>query len=98
MTYKTKVNYRIFEGEVIALFPYEIEDLAGNCTSYALIGQHSAASYDYVVKNSRAATPEEYKDLHEELTEIGYDLTIIKKRRFKTYLRQYEKHCMLYVG
>ena len=28
-------------------------------------------------------TPEEYKDLQEELTQIGYDLQIIKRNRYE---------------
>ena len=76
---KTKVIFKILEGEVIALFP----ELAGDsnpyrtCQSYMHIGQHSAA--DVRLSSLKAATPYQYASLKVELEQIGYDLLIVKK-------------------
>lgn len=43
---------------------------------YAHIGQHSTCHTDYFME-CEPATPEQYKDLKEELESIGYNLTII---------------------
>ncbi len=77
---KTKVIFRKFHGEVLALFP-AIAGTVGNpwtCSSYAHMGQHSAATVD-LVHCSRLATPAEYKPLARELRCIGYKLDIRKR-------------------
>ena len=73
---KTKVIYRILEGEVLALFPELPGDYnpATTCLSYMHIGKHGAATTD--ITGRRLATPAEYASLHAELTSIGYDLKI----------------------
>lgn len=74
---KTKVIFKMFENEVIALFPEEIADYKGNISSYMHIGQHSAAS-PALVDELEDATPEQYKELYNELTNsVGYKLEII---------------------
>ncbi len=85
MNNKTKVIFRFWKisNEVIAIFPEE----PGNtnpmtCSSYEHIGQHGACNPYGIIQESRLATPEEYKDLKEELESIGYDLTIIKRHRY----------------
>jgi 16S rRNA G1207 methylase RsmC len=61
------------KGEHIALFPYIKADLNGNCSSYQHTGQHGAADFDHVVKNTEPAYQEDAKDLIDELTNlIGY--------------------------
>lgn len=73
---KTKVAYVLIEGDVVALFPELDWDQQGNITSYMHIGQHGGASPE-LLQNPKA-TPEQYADLHEELTEmVGYNLKII---------------------
>ncbi len=89
--YKTKVKFLVKEtntdilkchaDDVYAYFPKEyfskeIPSLNHLRTCYAHIGQHSACHPDYA-KESRPATPEEYKDLKEELESIGYNLIIL---------------------
>ena len=65
---------------IIALFPEIPTDLYGYyCESYEHVGQHGGADYHGVVMNSRLATTEEYADLFEELTRIGYDLRPIRR-------------------
>ena len=76
---KDKVVFRMFDGEVIALFP-EQDEGRGLVNSYEHIGQHGGADYHGVISKSRKATPHEYADLKKELTTIGYKLDI--KERF----------------
>lgn len=79
----TIVVFRVWKdaGTVIALMPKED---AGNfmCMAYEHIGQHGAADYSHVISKTRPATKKEYKDLEQELTQIGYNL-VVKKRRTK---------------
>lgn len=81
---KTKVIFRKFPksegGEVIALFP-AIAGKAGDpytCSSYIHIGQHASASVD-LVRSTRLAKMEEYKDLARELINLGYTLRIVSR-------------------
>ena len=82
---KTKVIFRKFEeGDIIALFPELVgtNDIS-TCMSYQHVGQHGAASVD-LVYDTKPATPSEYKDLYDELTNmVGYDLQIVKKFTYK---------------
>ena len=83
---KTRVIFRMFrDGEVIALFPHE-DGGNGYIMSYMHIGQHGAAS-PLIVNDTTQATPEQYKELFEELQSIGYSLEIGKRmsKRPKTY-------------
>lgn len=75
----TPVIFRVFQGDVIALFPY-IDAGQGLITSYQHIGQHSAADYQHVMSNSRRATKDEYLRLFKELTDIGYCLAVMQKK------------------
>jgi len=78
---KTKVIFRHWRGNVIAIFP---EDPGNNdpytCSSYEHVGQHGACDPQGIIGDSKLATPEEYKDLKNELeNQVGYNLQIIKK-------------------
>jgi hypothetical protein len=75
---KDKVIFRMFNGEVIALFP-EQKESRGNVNSYMHIGQHGGANYDLVMSKSKKATPSQYKDLKTELKSIGYKLDVKEK-------------------
>lgn len=69
---KTKplpVIFRINRGELCAYFPTESWDAAGNIASYAPVGQHGAASREWLRKG-RLATEAEYRDLLRELRGI----------------------------
>jgi hypothetical protein len=46
-----------------------------NYECYSHIGQHSQAAPEYI-KRLKKATPEQYKDLKEELESIGYQLIV----------------------
>lgn len=48
----------------------------GFIMSYAHIGQHSEAIFEFAEQDCRLATEEEYKALKEELESIGYRLYI----------------------
>ena len=76
------VIFRMFQGEVVALFPDMEADSCGRVSSYGHIGQHCAASYSLLVGKSRPATKEEYIPLLAELTSIGYKLKV-RRRRYR---------------
>jgi len=85
---KTKVLFRMFKGEVLALFP-RIAGTVGkawHCSSYAHIGQHGAADVS-IILDSRPATRKEYRPLAAELRRIGYRLDI-RKRTTMSDLRE----------
>lgn len=74
---KTKVVFRVWEKEIIALFPEIPSDNTGyHCESYMRVGQHSGADYEGIIHRSRPAIAVEYLDLAKELNRIGYDLEI----------------------
>lgn len=68
---KTQVKFKIFKGDVIALFPQEKN--GDFIMSYQHIGQHGDASKSLL--HCKNATPEQYKELKHELeNRVGYDL------------------------
>ena len=79
---KTKTLIRMWtideKEELIALFPDIKQYHDRYVLSYQTIGQHGAADYDHIMQNSRDATENEYKDLLNELTGIGYNVELIK--------------------
>ena len=82
MSTKTKVIFRYWFDDVIAIFPEIIaDDLSYHCQSYEHFGQHGACNPIRVVYNSRPATEKERQPLLQELTKIGYDLEIVKRLR-----------------
>ena len=85
---REKVIFRqwIIGCEIIALFPEIAVDTIGyNCQSYMHHGQHGAASPDIVIKDTKPAIIEDgaCQKLIKELTDLGYDLKIIKRFRYK---------------
>ncbi len=82
---KTKVIFRKYkeEKEIIAIFPDlnypEYCYAPPNCLSYMQIGQHSECDYLRVIEKTVSASKKEYADLYQELTDIGYNLEVIKK-------------------
>lgn len=77
---KTKVVFRklLEDNSIIAVFPEQHWNAYGDLASYQHTGQHGAASVDWLRKQTRLATPEEYKELFEELEGIGYSLIVVK--------------------
>lgn len=81
----TKVVFRKWkDGDIIALFPDDVNSHDGTVTSYMHVGQHGAADYAGVIADTRPARENEYCDLLTELTAIGYtDLRVMKRARPK---------------
>lgn len=64
---------------VIALFPAELGTPDPyTCSSYVHVGQHGSADPNRVMRRTRPATPDEYRDLQAELegAPFGYRLRI----------------------
>lgn len=75
---KVKVVFRVIEGEVVAVMPEMPGTSEYDCTSYAHVGQHGAASLD-LLRSGRPARPDEYASLLRELDSIGYDVRVVKR-------------------
>lgn len=87
----TTVIFRKYpDGNIIALFPYEVET-STYISSYMHVGQHGAADYEGVMADTVPASEMEYEDLYNELTEIGYDLEVKSKRNYDKYLKAYKQ-------
>ncbi len=83
---KTDVIFRYWENTVIAIFPDELGNMnPATCSSYQAIGQHGACAPDFIIQNSKLATPEQYQPLFDELTSIGYSLKIKKRYSHRTF-------------
>ena len=52
-------------------------------TCYAHVGQHFEAEYAWT-KKLRPASPEEFRPLLNELTSIGYDVTVLNRAWYHT--------------
>ncbi len=63
------VIFRVYRKELCAYFPPEHWDAQGHITCYAHVGQHGAASREWLWKGKRA-TPEQYAELLAELRGI----------------------------
>jgi hypothetical protein len=72
-------------GQIIALFPTVPANLDGfTCQSYQHVGQHGAADPYGLIRETKSATPKEYKELLGELHQIGYkNLKIYKRLQYK---------------
>jgi len=81
---KTPVVFRVWpEGGVLALLPTLPADVRGTlCSSYATVGQHGGADYALCVKETRPATPDEYRPLMAELERIGYALRVVQRASY----------------
>jgi len=79
---KTKVIFRIDKAitnrEVTAVFPEHVRCYS-EIACYAHVGHHSICSYDWYLKKTKPATPEQYADLKQELEKIGYVLNVRKR-------------------
>lgn len=84
MSNRTVVIFRKFKphlgGDVIALFPFEINYPDGSCESYQHTGQHGAATYNHCMDITVPCSEVEYSSLKRELESIGYDLVVRRRR------------------
>lgn len=73
--------YNVSENDLYAIFPdsQDISKLAKHemIDCYASQGQHSRASVQYI-RESRAASPDQYQDLKTELEGEGYTLNVLE--------------------
>lgn len=96
----TKVIFRFWKGDVIAIFPEAFGSQARYCLSYQHIGQHGDCEPHHIIRESRLATRAEYLPLARELRKIGYRLKITKRmargacdareQEFKAFIRNLE--------
>jgi len=87
------VIFRVFEGEVTAIFPTEPgTNNPDCCTCYAHVGQHGTCSKGWY-PTTLPATPDDYKDLLAELQEIYSDvgLKVVKKWTARHDIERYNK-------
>lgn len=76
-----RVVFKMTKGKNPECIAFLLDAPAGEdfIMSYAHVGQHSEASYEFAENYCRLASEEEYKDLREELESIGYRLYIREK-------------------
>ena len=93
----------MMDDEVIAIFPNNLysEVLYGNTMvdSYMHVGQHSACSVE-LIDELEDASEEEYKDLKNELEQIGYNLDL-NQNNMKKIIKIYqiiERECNESIG
>lgn len=86
----TEVIFRIDNYGVYALLPYEISS-GQDVVTYQYVGQHSGADYKNCILKSKLATLEQYKDLFNEMTNLGYNLKVVIKQNYTKYLKSYYK-------
>ena len=95
--HKTMVVFRVWKdsGDVIALFPcWKVSKQGASgvflgVMSYEHVGQHGSASYIGVMRQTRAATPEEAIDLADELKDRGYKLAVRQRRPGYSYEKKW---------
>jgi hypothetical protein len=77
---RDKVIFRIdrASGKVFALFPETPADSPNLCLTYAN-GQYGALGWRDCLRISRPAEFAEYKELAEELVQLGYNLVVVKR-------------------
>lgn len=78
---KTKVIFRMWHGEVIAIFPEIPSSVLQwyTCESYLFVGQHGGCDPYVIIPQSRLATQEEYASMKTHLESIGYVLDVRKR-------------------
>lgn len=76
---------------IIAILP-TVSANYGCTMMYEHVGQHGEGAYPSVMSQSRPATPEEYKDLFDELQGIYGDLKIVKRDSYKFAKARWGNH------
>ena len=82
----TKIAFRMWDNEVVAVMPCDPATNAHDCTCYVHNGQHGACDPHLAVSASRPATEPEYRDLKRELEMIGYVVEVIHRINRSAYL------------
>ena len=87
---KTDVIFRKWKnGNVLALFPHEVNTYGGHVTSYEHVGQHGNADYVGCIIKTKPANTDEYAPLKKELEGIGYKLNVVKKQNYDKFLNSW---------
>ena len=82
-------KWRSGDKEIIALFP-DMRENDGTIGSFEHVGQHGGADYQLVLRQTTAATPEEYEDLKDELEDRGYNLRVMNRNQSPRRNNRYE--------
>lgn len=69
----------LYPPEILALFPY-VKEYNGFVLVYQHIGQHGACDYNHCISITKPATKAEYTSLYNELSGIGYNLLVRKRK------------------
>lgn len=86
----TEVIFRKFkDGDIIALFPYDIQSRDGLIGSYMHVGQHSAATLN-LIRETKLATAQEYNALKHELMSLGYKVKVISRVNNRKYFDEWK--------
>jgi len=80
-----------FKGDIYALFPHEVCNYNGNVTCYAHIGQHSEANYIHCIQTTVPARKSEYTYLYRELSDIGYNINVVKRQNYAKWKNSYDE-------
>lgn len=91
LTVEEKVLFRMWEKDVIAIFPEIVGNDPVTCQSYMHVGQHGACDPNHVIRRSRPATPAEYADLKAELESRGYVLQVIQRQPKDAYTNRWNQ-------
>lgn len=76
----TKVCFRkVYDGEIIAVFPYCWNKKNLDLRSYAHIGQHGPCELDFYRNCTKPASQSEYAELLSELRTIYDDLVVVNR-------------------
>lgn len=88
-TKPTKVIFRYWENDVIALFPEDPSNIVSPrcCQSYMHLGQHGGADPFIVIQKSRPATKIEYTTLQLELEGDPYHYILDIRKRYTNDMR-----------
>ena len=91
--FKTEMIFRKEKnGDILAVFPYEpYNDTHNVMACYVHVGQHGGCHFDYALKETKPAKPEEYADLYKELESLGYNIKVVKRRNYDRYLTELKK-------
>lgn len=91
-TEKTEVIFRKYkkEGDILAIFPHNVQASKGYVLCYQHTGQYSEGDYSACLDITRPAIPSEYEGLQKELeTDFGYNLQVIKRQNRNKFYKSY---------
>ncbi len=78
------------DGDIMAILPYEPFNHVRNVVAcYVHTGQHGGCHFDYALKETKPAKPNEYADLLAEMNGLGYNIKAIKRINYRKYEREY---------